>query len=136
MLDERAQRRAIYRLGGESFRDLVLLAWAGGAITDGQAMLDRAAAWTAPKFPLHGADVLALGIASGPNVGALLKQVEAWWEAGDFRASRAACREELARIAKIKPKPRSPAKAKAAATKKPTAKTATTRKKPARPRRK
>jgi poly(A) polymerase len=101
--DARAQRRAIYRLGGALYGDLVLLAWAGGVIADGQAMLDRATAWPAPKFPLHGADVLALGVPSGRTVGTLLSQVESWWEAGDFQASRAQCLAELARIAGAKP---------------------------------
>jgi poly(A) polymerase len=35
--------------------------------------------------------LLALGVERGPALGALLKRVEAWWIAGDFRANRAAC---------------------------------------------
>jgi len=36
-------------------------------------------------------------VAPGPEVGRLLAEVEAWWEAGDFRADRAACLAELGR---------------------------------------
>ena len=49
-----------------------------------------------PVFPLEGRDVLALGVAPGPEVGALLRAVRAWWVAGGCCADAAACREELA----------------------------------------
>lgn len=45
-----------------------------------------------PRFPLAGRDVLALGLPPGPAVGALLREVRAWWLAGGCLADAAACR--------------------------------------------
>jgi poly(A) polymerase len=99
--DLAAQRRALYRLGAERFRDLALLAAA-----DGPAGIERLASlvalardWTPPPFPLKGYDVTALGIPPGPRVGALLDLVERWWEQGDFAAGREACLAHLGELA-------------------------------------
>jgi poly(A) polymerase/tRNA nucleotidyltransferase (CCA-adding enzyme) len=54
-----------------------------------------------PVFPLEGRDVLALGVAPGPAVGALLRAVRAWWLEGGCVADAAACRAELARRSQI-----------------------------------
>ncbi|MFQ5785765.1 MAG: CCA tRNA nucleotidyltransferase [Alphaproteobacteria bacterium] len=106
--DAPAQRRALYRVGPDLFRDLVLLAWAEAlARAPGERdalaaaygpMLAAARAWENPKLPVKGADVVALGVPDGPAVGALLKRIEAWWEAGDYRAGR---KETLARLAAL-----------------------------------
>jgi poly(A) polymerase len=94
--DEHAHHRAIYRLGGETYRDLVLLSAAESAAADrAQALLALADRWHAPAFPLRGADITAAGVPTGPRVGQLLAEIEAWWEAGDFRADRAQCLAEL-----------------------------------------
>jgi len=101
--DARAQRRAIYRLGLDRYRDLVLLRAAGqgaSASPRAQSLLKRAEETGELEFPLKGRDVTALRIKPGPRVGALLKEVAAWWEAGDFRADRAACLAELEARAK------------------------------------
>ena len=100
--DFRTQRLALYRFGGERYRDLVLLLAAEGA-TDNQRwaeLLDLAARWKPPRFPLKGRDVTGLGIAPGPRVGQLLAEVQQWWVDGDFAADRAACLAKLAEIAK------------------------------------
>ena len=99
-LDRRAQRRALYRLGRARFRDLALLAWAArGEGRAFRAMLETAAAWEEPRLPVRGADVLALGIEAGPEVGRLLAAVEAWWVARDFAPDRAAALARLAALA-------------------------------------
>jgi poly(A) polymerase len=54
-----------------------------------------------PVFPLVGRDVVALGVAAGPAVGALLRQVRQWWLDGGCVADRTACLTELARMAKL-----------------------------------
>jgi ABC-type dipeptide/oligopeptide/nickel transport system ATPase component len=46
------------------------------------------------RIVFKGRDLLALGVPAGRRVGELLKEVEAWWIAGDFRADRKACLEE------------------------------------------
>lgn len=104
-----ALHRAVYRAGAETARDWVLMAWAGelalaprrggGRNAAWSAMLETAATWPAPAFPLRGADVAALGIPRGPKVGELLAAVEAWWEAGDFTADRDACLARLRALA-------------------------------------
>jgi poly(A) polymerase len=95
---EAAQRRALYRLGAALYVDLVLLRAAErGDAAGAQALLALAASWRPPRFPLKGSDLTARGMAPGPAVGRLLAALEAWWEAGDFRAGRTACLAELDR---------------------------------------
>jgi poly(A) polymerase len=95
--DVRSQRRALYELGAERYRDLALLLAADGKIdkTRLDELLSLAKSWTPPRFPLAGRDVTALGVPPGPRVGQLLSEVRRWWEAGDFAAGRAACLDRL-----------------------------------------
>jgi poly(A) polymerase len=99
--DSKVQRRELYRLGKARYRDLALLSWAGAAKKDGaeeqayRSMLAAAEAWQPVALPIKGRDVLALGVENGPEVGRLLKTVEAWWIEGDFRADREACLKKL-----------------------------------------
>jgi poly(A) polymerase len=96
-----AQRRALYRLGAERYRDSALLIAAeGGMIHDRLGeLLAFAQDWTPPVFPLTGRDVTALGIPPGERVGRLLDAVHDWWEAGDFTADRAQCLTHLKELA-------------------------------------
>ena len=98
-LDRRSQRIHLYQLSEERFRNLVLLTWASDVRGERdniyRAMLRAADEWEVPTFPLRGEDVLARGIASGPEVGRLLQAVEARWIARDFAPGRAALLEEL-----------------------------------------
>jgi poly(A) polymerase len=96
--DARAQRRALYHLGGHRYRDLVLLRAAEqgtSAKERARTLLTRAEETGELEFPLKGRDVTALRIEPGPRIGELLAEVAAWWEAGDFRADRKACLAEL-----------------------------------------
>jgi len=96
--DEAAQRRALYRLGANRYADLVLMrAAAEGKAARAKALLELAAGWRKPRFPLKGGDLVAHGLAPGPEVGRLLGEIEAWWESGDFRADRKAALAELER---------------------------------------
>jgi poly(A) polymerase len=96
--DDRTQRRALYRLGAARYVDLVLMrAAAEGKGARGKALLDLAARWKKPRFPLKGGDLVARGLAPGPEIGQLLGAIEAWWEAGDFRAGRKEAMAELDR---------------------------------------
>ena len=95
-MDAGAARRALYRLDRERYVDLVLLWHADGApAAAAQTLLEIARTWTPPALPLRGADVLAMGVVKGPEVGRLLAAVEAWWEADDFRADRSGCLRKL-----------------------------------------
>jgi poly(A) polymerase len=91
--DARAQRRMLYRLGAERYRDIALLLAVDGAISAARRgeLLALAHASTPPRFPLAGRDIVALGIPPGERVGRLVDAVRDWWEAGDFTADRNAC---------------------------------------------
>ncbi len=101
----RAVRKALHRLGPDRVRDLALLNWASELTVTARLaheqtqawidLLDAADTWTPLAFPLRGRDVMDMGIAHGPRVGDLLDTVEAWWEEGDYRASRDQCLERL-----------------------------------------
>ena len=67
--DRKEQRRALYRLGRERYRDLALLLAADGRL-DREVLarlLACAAAWDMPQFPIAGRDVTAKGIPPGPR---------------------------------------------------------------------
>lgn len=96
--DRVAQRRALYRWGAAVYADRVLLAAAARSRPGGvRKLLRLAQSWKSPRFPLRGRDLLAAGVAPGPEIGALLRALEAWWIKGDFRATTAQCRAELRR---------------------------------------
>ncbi len=92
-----AARAVLHRIGVERFLDLALLGWAGQRALEGHRtgagepwieMIDMALAWAPVRLPVSGADVLALGLHPGPQVGAVLAAVERRWIEGDFRAGR------------------------------------------------
>lgn len=89
-------RQALYRIGDAAlYRDLLLMAaleFAGPLdLTVLRAALATAGDLPDLRLPIAGRDLLALGVERGPGLGKLLKQVEAWWIAEDFRPDRAAC---------------------------------------------
>ncbi|HXR88261.1 MAG TPA: CCA tRNA nucleotidyltransferase [Stellaceae bacterium] len=96
--DAAEQRRLLHRLGRELYGDRVLLT---AAIADDAAnvkkLLAAAAKWKPIAFPLRGADIAAAGVPEGPAIGKLLAEIAAWWEAGDFKATRKQCLSELQR---------------------------------------
>jgi poly(A) polymerase len=97
--------KALRRLGPAAVRDLALLNWAGELAvmprlphsrTEGWIeLINIVDSWEPPQFPLQGRDALALGARHGPEVGTLLRAVEAWWEDGEYRAGREDCLEKL-----------------------------------------
>lgn len=102
-----AWRTRLYEVGADGWRDCAVLNWAG-EIADGRtgdrrrvetwhALVALPDAAPVPDFPVRGADVIAAGVAEGPEISRLLKEVEAWWVAGNFIADRDACLAELAR---------------------------------------
>ncbi|HZL00337.1 MAG TPA: CCA tRNA nucleotidyltransferase [Caulobacteraceae bacterium] len=87
-MSPRQTRQVVYRVGVEAFCDRVLLAWAASerpaATTQWRALLPTAQTWTRPSLPLAGEEVVAAGVPRGPLVGAVLREVEAWWVDNDF----------------------------------------------------
>ena len=88
-----ALRAALHRAGQAAILDRVLLAAARAGVGPAAVADDLAeiAAWSAPRFPLTGADLLAAGVAPGPRLGRLLTTVEDWWVGRDFAPDRDAC---------------------------------------------
>jgi tRNA nucleotidyltransferase/poly(A) polymerase len=81
---------AIYRKGRDAFTNGLALAAASGRdpITNWVRALKTVSGWEPPAFPLGGADVMKVGIARGPAVGRMLKDLEDWWIAADFTPDR------------------------------------------------
>jgi poly(A) polymerase len=81
-----ALRRLLYKYGSAACRAALLI---GGMNID-DALL-TVTNWENPIFPLKGEDIVKLGIPAGPHIGEILREAEAWWVAGDFRASHDIC---------------------------------------------
>ena len=84
-------------MGGAAFRDKVVKRWAETPSRGAEArrLLSLAEAWSRPRLPVGGADVMALGVEAGPAVGRLIGELEAWWIGQDFVPGRAALLAEL-----------------------------------------
>ena len=101
--DDRVKRRqALYRIGdAELYRDLVMLAAvdAPGPVSVDTVKAALATADDLPslKLPIAGRDLLAMGMDRGPAIGKLMREVEAWWIAEDFRPGREDCLAEARR---------------------------------------
>ena len=104
-MNELALRRALYALGRDRFRDLILLDWAdeiamnatkaAQSVQGWKDTWDTAASWEPPEFPLAGDDVLEMGVEEGPKVGEILDDIEEWWVEQAFRPDREACLDRL-----------------------------------------
>jgi poly(A) polymerase len=78
--------RLIYRHGREAIEDAIsLLAAQQGR--SAAMVLGLLGDIEAPVFPLRGADLIALGLTPGPEVGQRLKQIETEWVNNDFSQS-------------------------------------------------
>lgn len=99
LADPHADDAALRRLLADFERDdLIDRTWLD-AEPGAEGLRQRLARMPRPVFPLEGRDVLALGVAPGPLVGTLLRQVRQWWIQGGCVACRSACEAELARRA-------------------------------------
>ncbi len=92
-------RRLLYRLGKARMRDRILLGWAKCADdppdANWRSLVDSASAWVKPVFPLTGRDILAAGVAEGPQVGILFSKLEDAWIESDFGQDRPSLLERL-----------------------------------------
>jgi poly(A) polymerase len=98
-MSPRQMRQIVYRLGAQTFRDRVTLAWAASkrpaAAIQWRALVPMAQGWPRPALPLTGAEVVAAGVPRGPLVGAVLREVEAWWIDSDFTSDKLSVVERL-----------------------------------------
>ena len=96
--DERIYKTMIHTLGASALCDGALDAAAHGG-PDPAAALVLAEHWRAPEFVLSGADVMALGVPRGPEIGRLLKAAEARWLAEGMPEGASAQHRLLAEVA-------------------------------------
>lgn len=94
--------RLLFEYGREGVGDRLRLALARARATASEsdkaaaeaerftALLDHALSWTHPVFPLRGADLLARGIAPGPELGATMQRLSAAWVHSGFALDREA----------------------------------------------
>jgi poly(A) polymerase len=102
-MSPREMRRAIYRLGAETFKNRIKLAWAASDRTatyvQWRMLYVYADAWTPPPFPLDGAEIMAAGVPEGPLIGQVRREVEDWWIDFDFTDDKMAVLERLKAVA-------------------------------------
>ncbi|WP_432769420.1 MAG: CCA tRNA nucleotidyltransferase [Sphingopyxis sp.] len=77
----RPVRQLAHAIGVEAARDVHLL---GGDPATAATAVAALGGWDVPQLPLKGGDIVARGIAAGPEVARILKAVEAAWVAEDF----------------------------------------------------
>jgi poly(A) polymerase len=104
------RNHALYDLGADNFRDLVLLNWAQEKTIEQQHvpertelwidLIDAADNWQKPTFPIKGDDAKKLGLKQGPAVGRALGKVESWWRDGNFQANKKQCIYQLKQVIK------------------------------------
>ncbi len=86
------QRIVLYQMGAEAWRDVVQVALARSrvALDDPQwkRLLGLPGRWSPPAFPMNGHDLMAAGLAPGPELGATLRRMEDWWAASGFGATK------------------------------------------------
>ena len=91
-LSQTGRRAALYALGHEDYRDHVLLNWMAGEDEaddeNWRVLFELSECWSPPDFPVKGADVVSRGIAKGPRVGVILRDLERWWIGAGFPEDR------------------------------------------------
>ncbi len=93
LIAQAAFGRALYGANPLWVRDAAMLSEVDGETL--AALQCFIGTWSEPRFPLSGADLLAEGIAPGPEMGRLLGEIESWWSAADFTPDRDACLAQL-----------------------------------------
>jgi poly(A) polymerase len=87
-LGEAGARVLLYRLGPDRYVDRVLIAWTrapqDAADPAWRARATLPARWSAPRFPLKSADLMARGVPKGRTLGAALREAEEAWMAAGF----------------------------------------------------
>jgi poly(A) polymerase len=109
--DPPALGRAAYALGVPTVLDRLLLGdqdMSLSALAAIRDQLDAIAARPAPRFPVSGADLAALGVPAGPQMGEILGLLQKHWVASDFSLSKnalPALAEKQAGLKSEQPKP-------------------------------
>ncbi|XSG81327.1 MAG: CCA tRNA nucleotidyltransferase [Methyloligella sp. ZOD6] len=89
---EATAKHLLYRLGPDSYRRRILMAWMNDCAAPDDAAWGSAFTlpdrWEAPEFPLRGEDLIALGVPKGPEIGRILRVVERTWIEAGFEGER------------------------------------------------
>lgn len=100
--EERQAQAFLYRRGAAAFADGALMAWVRSEDAPDSAdrihRLRLPERWQVPELPVRGADVIALGISPGPEVGRVLASFESWWIAENFPLDRKRAAEKLGEL--------------------------------------
>jgi tRNA nucleotidyltransferase/poly(A) polymerase len=100
----------LYRGDPQGIRDRIRLALASArsrAVEDNVALFEAGGysrllrfidAWRRPDFPVRGADLQEIGVARGPALGRLLRELENLWIESDFSLGRDALVERAAKL--------------------------------------
>ncbi len=95
-IDKEDVQRLVYKHGNDMVRSLFLLAATKDNDTEGlHGLYNEATVFRAPRLPVQGKDILALGIEEGPEVGIMLRKVENWWLDNDFTPNRVECLDKI-----------------------------------------
>jgi len=90
--DEVECQKAIYKAGNTIIRDRALLRAAGECdpikSKKWMGLAELAVNWERPEFPLKGKDLKKAGVKSGPEMGRILKALEALWLRSGFTADK------------------------------------------------
>jgi poly(A) polymerase len=80
------QKKAVlYRVGKQEFLDQAVIYCAkNGDIAEMQSFVELTETWQIPVFPVTGSDLRTQGVASGPEMGKLLKTMEQKWISSGF----------------------------------------------------
>jgi poly(A) polymerase len=88
-------------MGAGTWRDAVNLAWARSRAPLDDAkwkgLLRLADRWSIPAMPVNGKDLIAIGLKPGPELGETLRLLEDWWMQSDFKPSKNALLERIAK---------------------------------------
>lgn len=91
-----------FQLTRDAYERAYIMAWArSGAEATNEAWQSRFEAmsnWSVPKIPFRGADVVALGVAPGPDVGTVLQLFRDWWVGAGFPDDAELLRDKLLTI--------------------------------------
>jgi poly(A) polymerase/tRNA nucleotidyltransferase (CCA-adding enzyme) len=101
---EAGLRRLLAARGPEAARDAAYIAEAWGEPGAWPDLRARIAAAAVPVFPLHGRDLLALGVPPGPEMGRVLAGLRARWMEGGCTATRTDLLAELPRLLASRPR--------------------------------
>ena len=90
---ESTLKTTLYKLGPARFIDALLISASLAHVKSGglQGGLKIAETWTAPRFPLRGADLIKLGLAPGERVGRILARIEDHWISDGMRGNHEVC---------------------------------------------